>query len=198
MLCPLKTWFSKKQPLPKTARELNYFSSGLGIHDALQSLLMSDPKRFKKEKAVKYGDVEGHIDLYDQINHVPIEIKSVRKESAAEPINYHVIQLKCYMAVLDVDFGILLYQLMLHKDETPFVEHKIRTTAEERYQILHTLDVRSKLLQEALKSGDPKDLPHLGGNEEYDWLCNFCPYISPCSDMRWDRIAKEFEEKNKK
>lgn len=195
MLCTLKTFYNKKYKYPPTARELNYFSSGLGIHEAIQTLAQSDKKRFKKEKSVRYNKVEGHIDLYDQINKVPIEIKSIRKESSSEPMDYHIIQLKCYIAILGCDYGLLLYQLMLHKGDQPFVEYPIHTTYQERVRILHELDVRSTLLEEALKSGDPTNLPHIGKDENYEWMCNFCPHVMPCIEMRYEKLKKADKEK---
>lgn len=186
--CTLKAYYGKTNPQKPTNKQINYFSSGNGIHDAVQSLVMTDPLRFRKEKSVRYKDVEGHVDIWDSINRVPIELKSMRIADSKEPLDYHMAQLKCYMAILDCDYGILLYQMLLHRNEEPFVEYKVRADRKERSKILKTLSERSDLLQQALKDNDPWDLPHIGMNPSYDWLCTTCSFYDECFPMRYRHL----------
>lgn len=188
--CTLKAYYGKKTPSEPTIKQLNYFSSGNGIHDAIQSLTNQDPIRFRKEKAVQYKDVVGHVDIYDTVNRVPIEIKSMRVASSDSPMDYHIAQLKCYMAILDCDYGLLLYQLLLHKDEKPFVEYVIRSTRRERSKILKMLSDRSDMLKKALSDEDPYDLPHIGLNANYEWMCMSCSFFEPCLIQRYQHLPE--------
>jgi hypothetical protein len=50
VLCPRQRVFKEIDPLPMTDKDLNLFSSGRAIHEAVQSLFMSNPRRFETEK----------------------------------------------------------------------------------------------------------------------------------------------------
>src|SRR5438445_6389838 len=75
VLCPRQRVFKEIDPLPLTNKELNMYSSGRAVHEALQYLLMSNPRRFEKEKYVEYNDIEGSIDIFDKKRNVPPRIQ---------------------------------------------------------------------------------------------------------------------------
>ena len=188
--CTLRAYYGKKNAVKPTANQLNWFSSGNGIHDAIQALVMTDPERFKREKPVRFKDVEGHIDIYDSVNKIPIEIKSIRAMNSDGPKEGHLAQLKSYMAILDVEYGLLLYQLLLHRDNKPFVEYSIYCDKEERSQILGILSERSDLLQKALIDDDIWDLPHVGWDQKSDWMCQTCAFFDECFTHRYHQLPK--------
>jgi hypothetical protein len=74
-LCPRQRVFKVIDPLPLTDKELNMYSSGKAIHEAVQWLFTSDPKRYEKEKYVEYNDIEGSIDIFDKKRSHPLNLK---------------------------------------------------------------------------------------------------------------------------
>ena len=52
-LCPRQRVFKVIDPLPLTDKELNMYSSGRAVHEAVQWLFMSNPGRYEKEKYVE-------------------------------------------------------------------------------------------------------------------------------------------------
>jgi len=77
-LCPRQRVFKAIDPLPLTDKELNMYSSGRAVHEAVQWLFMSNPGRYEKEKYVEYNDIEGSIDIFDKKRNTPIEFKTLR------------------------------------------------------------------------------------------------------------------------
>src|SRR6266568_3424797 len=77
-LCPRQRVFKTIDPLPITDKELNMYSSGRAVHEAVQSLFNSNQRRFEKEKYVEYNDIEGSIDIFDKKKNTPIEFKTLR------------------------------------------------------------------------------------------------------------------------
>jgi hypothetical protein len=67
VLCPRQRIFKEIDPLPITDKDLSLYSSGRAVHEAVQSLFMSNPRRFEKEKYVDYKNIEGSIDIFDKI-----------------------------------------------------------------------------------------------------------------------------------
>jgi hypothetical protein len=77
-LCPRQRVFKAIDPLPLTDKELNMYSSGRAVHEAVQWLFMSNPGRYEKEKYVEHNDIEGSIDIFDKKRNTPIEFKTLR------------------------------------------------------------------------------------------------------------------------
>src|SRR5687767_7612935 len=77
ILCPRQRIFKILYPTPVTAKELNMYSSGRAIHEAIQILFMSNRGRFEKEKYVEYCNIIGSVDIYDQKKNIPIEFKTI-------------------------------------------------------------------------------------------------------------------------
>lgn len=103
--CPRESIFRKLHPIPITDRELNFFTSGRAIHDAIQTLAKHYPK-YEIEKEIEFIPIENeftkglpeikrmngigrklkilaHIDLFDTEKKIPIEAKSSRKAKLA-------------------------------------------------------------------------------------------------------------------
>lgn len=133
--------------------------------------------------------ISGHIDIYDRANNVPIEAKSMRKASVDKPKPHHVQQLKVYMAITGADYGIVLYQLLLHFDQTPFVEFVIQMTKDEREKMLDWLMVELHELRLAIKRQDPALARHVMLDGDYNFQCRNCPYLRQCQaiNLRVDK-----------
>lgn len=184
LLCPRKTVFQKLEPQPLTMRELNFFSSGRAIHEALQQLALMYPDKYEKEKEVSYQDCVGHVDIYDKINNIPVEAKSMRKAKVDRPKDFHVEQIRSYMAILGSSKGIILYQLLLHFDETPFVAFDVTMTARDREVQLQYINSDIERFKASLINGDPSLSRHIAKDARYNWLCDSCQFYKSCESMR--------------
>lgn len=184
LLCPRKTVFQKLEPQELTMRELNFFSSGRAIHEALQQLALMYPDKYEKEKEVSYMDCIGHVDIYDKINNIPIEAKSMRKAKVDRPKDFHVEQIKSYMAILGASKGIILYQLLLHFEETPFVSFEVTMTPRDREVQLQYINSDIERFKASITNGDPGLSRHIAKDARYNWLCDGCNYFNDCLGMR--------------
>ena len=183
-LCPRKTCYQKIDPVPLDMKSLNFFSSGRAIHDSLQILAERYPHRFEIEKEITSNTITGHIDLYDKIDNVPIEAKSMRVRDITDPKRHHVDQLKAYMTLTDSDNGILLYQLLLHFDDKPWREYHITMNSYERDTKRNEMQLDASKLQAAIDKGDPQLARHIAYNSAFNWLCRSCPYEADCLKLR--------------
>jgi len=193
-LCPREACFRRLDPKPLTNTDLNFFTSGKAIHEALQSLIRKDPDRFELEKEVKMGDIVGHIDIFDKKYHIPIEAKSARVKTMEEPKAHYLKQLEAYMTLTDSTKGIILVQCLLNYEDKPFLEFEHTMTDEQ-------LDAtREQLYKDAiqLKSGimnmDPALVRHINYDLTLNWKCRYCPYAKPCEQMRISENAEEFND----
>lgn len=183
-LCMRKAVFRRIQPTPTTMKELNFYTSGRAIHDAIQTLANHDTSKFEIEKEIEYQNCVGHIDLYDTEENIPIECKSMRTSKVDKPKPHHVDQLKNYMAVTTADKGIILYQLLLHFDETPFVEFEIKMDKKERSAQLTIIEEKAALYADALAHKDAMIIPDILDDKDLNWLCKSCPYLKQCQDAK--------------
>ena len=196
-LCPRESCFRVLQPRELTNTDLNFFTSGRAIHEALQSLVRKYPKRFEIEKEVKMGDIVGHIDLFDLDNYVPIEAKSARVKTMDKPKAHYIRQLEAYMALTGADKGIILVQCLLNYEENPFVEFEHTMTYDERHKVLEQLRMDAKILQIGIAQQDPSLVRHINYDNELNWKCRFCTYKEPCERMRIEANAERFKENKK-
>jgi hypothetical protein len=112
-LCPRQRVFKQIDPLPITDKDLNIYSSGRAIHEAVQWLFMSDPRRFEKEKYVEYDGIEGSIDIYDKKKNTPLEFKTLRSSNIERPKSFQEEQLRYYMAMQNSPVGYMVYQCLV-------------------------------------------------------------------------------------
>ena len=182
--CPRQRVFKEVDPLPITDRELNMFSSGRAIHEAVQHLFMNNQRRFEKEKYLEYENIEGSVDIYDKKRNIPIEFKTTRSTTIDKPRAFHVEQLKYYMAILNSPVGYVLYQCLMHFEDKPFRKFKITMTEVERKEQLAKLVHEMKSLETAKITKDPAVARHVYLDTELKWLCKECPYLKECEQMR--------------
>lgn len=186
-LCIRKGVFRRVYPKPTTMLELNFFTSGRAIHDAIQILAKShDHGRFEIEKPILHKNIEGHIDLYDSVNNIPIECKTYRSSKIEDPKPHHVDQLKSYLAITNSETGVLLYQLLLNFDDTPFKEFEIRANEYDRKLQLWKLEHNAEIFRNAVDKRDPKLAPSVWDDPTLSWMCKSCPYRQECVKMEFD------------
>ena len=184
--CPRESCFRTLDPKPITNTQLNFFTSGKAIHEALQSLIRKDPDRFELEKEVKYGDIVGHIDIFDKKYHIPIEAKSARVKTMTEPKAHYLKQLEAYMALTTSDTGIILVQCLLNNKENPFVEFEHTMTEDQRHEVLKQLERDALQLKAGIMMGEqgPPLVRHIAYDTTLNWKCQYCPYLKPCEAFR--------------
>jgi len=193
-LCPREGCFRKLDPKPLTNTDLNFFTSGKAIHEALQSLVKKYPDRFELEKEVKLGDIVGHIDIFDKTNHIPIEAKSARVKTMTEPKAHYLKQLEAYMALTNADTGIILVQCLLNYEDKPFIEFEHNMTAEQREQTLQQLKKDARELKAGILEQNPALVRHINYDLTLNWKCRYCPYAKPCEAFRILENASIFND----
>jgi len=192
-LCPREACFRKLDPRPLTNTDLNFFTSGKAIHEALQSLLKKYPDRFEIEKEVKFGDIVGHIDLFDKTYGVPIEAKSARVKTMEVPKAHYLKQLEAYMALTDSNKGIILVQCLLNYEENPFIEFEHTMTDEQLDATMEQLKQDATQLKAGTMNADPSLVRHINFDLTLNWKCRYCPYADPCKEMRIIENAGKFK-----
>jgi hypothetical protein len=183
-LCPRQRVFKQIDPLPITDKELNMYSSGRAIHEAVQWLLMSDPRRFEKEKYVEYDGIEGSIDIYDKKKNTPLEFKSLRSPNIDKPKGFQEEQLRFYMAMQNSPTGYMIYQCLMHFGSRPWRIFKVTMTEQERKNQLEKLVREISSLQNAMKTEDPSLARGVYLDKDLKWLCEDCPYLKECEKLR--------------
>jgi len=199
-LCPRESCFRILDPKPITNTQLNFFTSGKAIHEALQSLIRKDPDRFELEKEVKLGDIVGHIDIFDKKYHIPIEAKSARIKTMTEPKAHYLKQLEAYMALTNSDTGIILVQCLLNYEDNPFLEFEHHMTVQQRHEVLLQLESDALQLKAGIMNMQPNLVRHIAYDTTLNWKCRYCPYLKPCEAFRilerQDMFNKEATIKN--
>lgn len=194
VLCPRKACFNVIDPVPKTMRELNFFTSGKAIHAAIQSLVKKFPQ-YEIEKEVWLDDIVAHIDVYDNVTKLPIEAKSARLKEMLEPKKHYLLQLEAYMAMTDSDKGKILVQLLVHFDDKPFVEFDHFMTKEQRLVTIAKLKEDANKLRTSIARKDPSLARHVAYDADLNWLCKDCPYVEKCTAINTNKRAENWNKK---
>lgn len=184
VLCPRQKVFKEIDPLPITDKDLNIYSSGRAIHEAVQWLFMSNPRRFEKEKYVEYSNIEGSMDIYDKKKNAPLEFKSYRSSHIDKPKSFQEEQLRYYMAMQDSPVGYMVYQCLMHFGTNPWRKFKVTMTEQERHSQLEKLVRETRSLQKAIQAKDPSLARGVYSDSEMNWLCKECPYAKECEKIR--------------
>ncbi len=200
-LCLRETVFRRIRPEPLTDRDINVFTSGRAIHEAIQQIAKYFPK-YEVEKEINYDiggggiSIKAHIDLYDKENNIPIEAKTVRKNRLGtydrntrkwgpeEPKSFNTEQLMMYMTLCDSDVGYIIYQLLLDYDNFPFKIFEVRMTKQEREQMLDRMTSDAFHLQMNIDNKTPENTKHIFGDKDKGWKCSYCKYVNECIGMR--------------
>jgi hypothetical protein len=174
-LCPRQKVFREIDPVQITDNELNMYSPGRAIHEAVQFLFRSMRNRFEIEKYVEHENIEGSVDIYDRKKNVPIEFKTVRSDHVDQPRSFQVEQLKYYMSMLDSSTGYMLYQCLMNFEDKPWRIFKVTMNKQERKEQLSKLVTETESLRAAKKTKDPSLARHVYYDKNLSWLCKSCP-----------------------
>src|SRR3954467_2355837 len=137
--CPKQAAFialDKNRKLSK--RSKNYFFSGEAVDEKLRDMFTDRVKgHYDTHKSVTLGPIIGTPDLYDIDNQTVIEVKSTDPQKWTPlPRSHQMQQLMGYMAMLDVEKGVLWYYILTRKqDDGFFREFHISLNAQERQEI---------------------------------------------------------------
>ena len=183
-LCPRQRVFKKIDPLPITNKELNMYSSGRGIHEAVQHLFMSNPGMFEKEKYVEYNDIVGSIDIFDKKRNTPLEFKTLRASKIDKPKSFQEEQLRYYMAMQNTPNGYMIYQCLMNFGNDAWRQFKVTMTEQERKDQLEKLAREIQALKFAMENNDPSLVRGVYSDEGLSWICDDCPYTKECLQMR--------------
>jgi hypothetical protein len=183
-LCPRQRVFKRIDPLPITNKELNVYSSGRGIHEAVQRLFMSNPGRFEKEKYVEHSKIVGSIDLFDKHRNTPLEFKTLRSSKIDEPKSFQEEQLRYYMAMQNSPTGYMIYQCLMNFGEDAWRQFKVTMTEQQMKEQLEKLVIEIQSLKFAMENNDPSLVRGVYSDEGLNWMCNDCPYAKECIEMR--------------
>lgn len=202
VLCPRETYYRHTNPQPINKFELSHFFVGQSYHVAIQVLAKNDPDRYVAEEPVKGdgGFIEAHIDLYDKIDNICYEIKTIRKGTVLANLTDEIIrndkefninQLKMYMALKGAAFGIILY-VMIQDYNEPFKEFPVTMTSEERADMLQYMESEMAALQYAIDTKDAAKARHIAYDPKLNWKCLYCKYKTEC------KLVNAIEERNNK
>lgn len=183
VMCPRQRVYREIDRLPIDAKTVSIYSAGKAIHEAVQLLFLSDKRTFEREKYVEYEDIQGSVDIYDRRRNIPLEFKTTRASDIREPKSFHVEQLKYYMSILGAEEGYMIYQLLMHFDETPFKSFKITMNAEERKEQRDKLVNEIDSLKRAMDAHDPSVARSVCKDPSLNWLCKDCPYLLDCKKV---------------
>jgi hypothetical protein len=186
--CQRKQIFKRVQPIAPSNKDINNFSSGHGIHGALQSVVSKYPGEFEKEKEFWLEDIVGRVDLFYLPDGIPIEGKTYRVSPAyiachTFPV-YHLQQTQFYMVMSQSSIGVIIGQYINDFGNFPFKEKVIHLTdgqlKDEKERMLSLRDT----FRVALDAQDPSLAPHVAYISALNFMCNACPYAEKCKEMR--------------
>jgi CRISPR/Cas system-associated exonuclease Cas4 (RecB family) len=189
VMCPRQRVYQKIDRLPIDAKTVSIYSAGKAIHEAIQWLFLSDKRTFEREKYIEYEDIQGSVDIYDRKRNIPLEFKTTRASYIKEPKSFHVEQLKYYMSILGAEEGYMIYQLLMHFEETPFKAFRITMNANERKEQRDKLVREINSLKRAMEARDPSLARSVEKDPSLNWLCKDCPYLVNCKKIQRDAAA---------
>ena len=181
-MCHRKKVFSIIDPVPMTEGELYDYVSGQAAHEVIERLFMMYPTRFRSEKEIQYCNIKGKIDIHDKLLNNVIDIKTSKSQQTLfKPFKFHEEQVRDYMAIIDSEEGQIIYQM---NNFGKYLCFPIFMTTEERKKQLEKLESEANSLRNAIDVGDPSLVKGIYDDRQMKWLCNKCPYVEKCIDLR--------------
>lgn len=184
VMCPRQRVYREIDRLPIDAKTVSIYSAGKAIHEAIQLLFLADKRTFEREKYVEYEDIQGSVDIYDRRRNIPLEFKTTRASDIREPKSFHVEQLMYYMSILGAEEGYMMYQLLMHFEETPFKSFRVTMNAQQRQAQREKLVTEINSLKKAMEAGDPSTARSVEKDPSMNWLCRDCPYLEDCKKIQ--------------
>ena len=190
VMCPRQRVYREVDRVPIDAKTVSIYSTGKAIHESIQWLFLSDKRTFEREKYIEFEDIQGSVDIYDRRRNIPLEFKTTRASDIHGPKSFHVEQLKYYMSMLGAEEGYMIYQLLMHFEETPFKVFRIKMNAEERKEQREKLVKEINSLKRAMEERDPSLARSVEKDPALNWLCKGCPYLADCKKIQQGPAAE--------
>jgi hypothetical protein len=182
-MCHRKKVFGVIDPVPISDDELYNYISGQSAHDIIGRMFGIFPNRFRLENEVLFENVAGKIDVYDKFYNCVIEVKtSSSQKLLLKPFKFHEEQVRYYMAIQDSEEGMIIYYM--NNIYGKYRLFPIYMTVEERKAQLEKLRLYTRSLLKSIEAEDPSIVKGIYEDEEMKWLCNKCPYLQKCIDLR--------------
>jgi hypothetical protein len=195
-MCDRKNIFQIIDPIQESPQNKIRIATGIAIHSYTQKKIVKnpDPNRFEVEKQLHYRDfIFGNIDLYDKEFGVAVELKTKFLENTkwkVKPFVSHVQQLKDLMAIGNISYGVLVYEVIGGGVEEPLVQFNYQMNSDEREEQLRMLNERATTFLDAKNKKDPALARHVFFDKDLHWLCDridkktgehvWCPYYWKC------------------
>jgi hypothetical protein len=181
-LCHRKKVFRIIDPIPMTNEELYDYVSGQAAHEVMEKLFMMYPDRFRTEMEVQYKNIKGKVDVFDKNLNNVIDTKTSKAQTILlKPFKFHREQVRNYMAMTDSEEGYVIYQM---NNFGKYIIFLIHMTSEDRKAQLKKLEVEATSLLNAIDTCNPSLVKGIYEDQELKWLCNKCPYLQKCNDLR--------------
>lgn len=165
--------------------QVMYYTTGSAVHGVNQDLAETLSKeKYSTEKETKHSDgiLEAHIDIFNNFENMPIELKTTRQTADMHikngPNEGYLLQLAMYLALTNTDEGLLEYILLGQRVTGFYHGYKISLTEEERKQVLREAVKLAKLLELAKESRDPDLVRGAYEDPIFSWQCKTCPFAS--------------------
>lgn len=166
-----------------TEDQLLYYTTGAAVHQVKQDLAKTlDPEKYTVEKATNYkeGILEAHIDVYNNVDKFPIEMKTARM-TADQLIRYganssYLLQLAMYLVLTGSNDGLLEYILLSQKNESYYHGFVLTLSEEERNIIKKEAITRARMVQLAKEVENADLVDMVAEDPEFNFMCKGCPY----------------------
>ena len=92
--------------------------------------------------------------------------------------------------MLGAEEGYMIYQLLMHFEETPFKVFRITMNTEERKEQREKLVKEINSLKRAMEERDPSLARSVEKDPALNWLCKGCPYLADCKKIQQGPAAE--------
>lgn len=182
--------------------QVMYFTTGSAVHGVKQDLAETLSKeKYSREKAVNHeeGLLEGHIDLFNNFEDMPIELKTTRQTADMHlkngPNEGYLLQLAMYLALTNTEEGLLEYILLAQKVTGFYHGYVLSLTKEDRELVLKEAVKLARLLKRAIESKDPDMVKGAFEDPVFSWQCKTCPFASENLCKGGHPIRQEYVKK---
>lgn len=179
--CHRQKVFSVIDPIRINENELFNYVIKKGMHDAIEQLFRLFPLRFECEKEIRYKNIRGRIDIYDQLESIVIDVKTTDAYTELlKPYKFHIKQVLYYMSIVGANEGCIIY-LLAKKGK--FQYFTLTLKEKERILNLKTMEKETADIQKSISLQDPSIVNGVSEDNELKWMCNKCPYNETCRKL---------------
>ena len=195
--CMRCAMFRRFDPDPKISeRTRNYFLDGEAIDEKMRSIFKDIVKEgdFDTDAHIEYGPIIARPDLVDNARKTVIELKSTDPTTTDYlPKEHNLRQLQGYMALMDLEDGVLWYHIISRKqDDNLWKEYHTKMNSLSRSEMRSMLLLRALDWEKAYDEKAPLSLPGVYDDPALSWMCrgdwneeteqyNYCAYVEQCA-----------------